>query len=711
MKPPTYRLGDVCVDLDRVRVTRAGEPVDLEPKAFDVLRALLERPDRLVTKDELLTLVWPDTFVTPNVLTRAVAQLRKALGDDAAEARYIETVTKRGYRFIGQLASDDVAPGVEVAIPPVPSSMLKTPPGKAWVLALGGVLAVAILGWLAIPSSPTDSRAAVQVTTKRLTLRNGNNAMPSLSPDGSLVAFVSDVSGNLEIHVAGTTLGSRDIALTDDDGQNREPAWSPDGKWIAFHSRARGGVWIVPATGGPSAQVIEEGSMPAWSADSAWLVFSTTEGGMAGHSQLKAIRRDGTGLRTVTRLGQPLGGHVRPAWSHNGRFIAFTVTNATSTSRAWIVPAEGGHARELPAVGWSDHIAFGKDDRAVYLTGGAPERKALYRLELNVDGAPVGVPTELVVLTSGSFSGLSVSDNDTVAYSVATTDGNLWSVDVQNALAVAEPVRLTGESIRATNPLFSPSASKLAFVQTGTGVQRSIWLMNVDSMDQEALFADGLSASPSWTDDGRLLVLRAMAHEQARLWWFDTRTHRATQLTEVDTNGLNGPRISPDGRDIAYWRLEPNGAMNTWIQAAAGGAPRRLTSDPEAANYPAWSPDGRWLAVEIKRGERTHIGMVSRDGGPIEQLTNAPGQSWPHSWMPDSDSIVFAGEREGVWNVFTVSRSTRAVRQLTHFDSPSGYVRYPAASPDGRRVVFERQIDEGGIWTIDAAAPRGSSSS
>ena len=95
-------FGDIRVDLARMEVTRESQPVALEPKAFDVLRLLIAHRDRLVTKEELLDTVWRDTFVTPNVLTRAVAQIRKGLGDDAHEARYIETVSKRGYRFIAR---------------------------------------------------------------------------------------------------------------------------------------------------------------------------------------------------------------------------------------------------------------------------------------------------------------------------------------------------------------------------------------------------------------------------------------------------------------------------------------------------------------------------------------------------------------------------------------------------------------------------------
>src|SRR5688572_4672098 len=95
-----YEFGDVRVDLARMAAVRGDAAIPLEPKAFDVLVHLIEHRDRVVTKDELLDAVWTGTFVTPNVLTRAVAQIRKALGDETEHARFIETVAKRGYRFI-----------------------------------------------------------------------------------------------------------------------------------------------------------------------------------------------------------------------------------------------------------------------------------------------------------------------------------------------------------------------------------------------------------------------------------------------------------------------------------------------------------------------------------------------------------------------------------------------------------------------------------
>jgi Tol biopolymer transport system component len=113
-----------------------------------------------------------------------------------------------------------------------------------------------------------------------------------------------------------------------------------------------------------------------------------------------------------------------------------------------------------------------------------------------------------------------------------------------------------------------------------------------------------------------------------------------------------------------------------------------------------WSPDGTSLAVELKRGDSTQVGVMDPVTGRIAELTTGRGQSWPHSWAPDGDRIAFAGERDAVWNLYTVSRSTKAVVPLTHFTSSSGYVRYPAWKPRGTRIVFERALETGAVWTM-----------
>ena len=124
-----------------------------------------------------------------------------------------------------------------------------------------------------------------------------------------------------------------------------------------------------------------------------------------------------------------------------------------------------------------------------------------------------------------------------------------------------------------------------------------------------------------------------------------------------------------------------------------------MTIDTEAMSYPLWAPDGQSIVVEIKRGDHTHIGIVAKDGGSVDPLVTDRGQSWPFSFAPDGDRIAFAGARDGVWNIYSVSRRTKTIRQLTNFTSVEGYVRYPSWSHTRDTVVFERAEQRGSLWT------------
>ena len=105
-KLDVFRFDDVRVDVGNAQILKSGQPIAVEPKAFDVLVYLLEHRGRLIDKEELLKAVWRETFVTENVLTREIALLRKALGDRTVDAKYIETVPRRGYRFVSPVTTE-----------------------------------------------------------------------------------------------------------------------------------------------------------------------------------------------------------------------------------------------------------------------------------------------------------------------------------------------------------------------------------------------------------------------------------------------------------------------------------------------------------------------------------------------------------------------------------------------------------------------------
>lgn len=117
--------------------------------------------------------------------------------------------------------------------------------------------------------------------------------------------------------------------------------------------------------------------------------------------------------------------------------------------------------------------------------------------------------------------------------------------------------------------------------------------------------------------------------------------------------------------------------------------------------FPCWSPDGRTIAFEMKRGENIHLAVIPADGGDFRQLTQVAGQHWPYSWSSDNDRILFAGFRSGFWNIWWISVSSGKEMQITNYEKLNAYVRYPNWSPKGDRIVYEYAETTGNIWMID----------
>jgi Tol biopolymer transport system component/DNA-binding winged helix-turn-helix (wHTH) protein len=706
---PVYEFGNARLDPTRMTLIVAGRPVALEPKSFDVLMFLVEHRDRLIGKDELLETVWIDTFVTPNVLTRAVAQLRKALGDDVREPRYIETVAKRGYRFIAPVVTlppgraDGHAtkppPAWTASSPPTPPAAVKRSWRRATSLRALAVVALgAAVGAVAYRMAPRSRvEGIVPPVLERVTTDSGNDFGPAISPDARSIAYVSDRTRHLEIYVAALAPGSLDVPITDDGGENVEPAWSPDGRWLAFHSRKRDGIWIVPATGGTPQQIVEFGSHPAWAPDGERLVFSSYIGGMATQSVLWIVRRDGTGRAQLTKLGNPSGGHRMPSWSRDGRWIVYGVSSGKLLTDLWVISARDGSAHRLASFGSIVDPRFGPGDRFIYWGGALAQwTPAIARLPFDQAAGRAAGPVQTVEpLAGGTVSGLTIARDGTTVLSLSTRDANIWAVDVAaDGGAEGPPVRLTDNIVRNTTPTYSPDG-RLAYTQVAQTM--TTWTMRDDGSGNRPLLTDAETISAGWARDGtRLLVLRAMG-DAGRFAWVDAATRRVTPVA-LAPNGMASPRLSPDDREVAFHVIGADGAMNVWRGTLDGSRRRAVTHDEEAISYPSWSPDGRWLAVEVKRGDRTQVGVVPSEGGRLEFLTDAAGQSWPNDWAPDNDRIVFAGQRDGIWNLYTVSRRTKTLRQMTGFTSPSGYVRWPVWSPRGSRIAFERSIETASVW-------------
>jgi len=143
-----YRFGEFSVDCDQKVLFRHGKPLALTPKVFDTLVILIEDNGRVVPKQELLTRLWPDTFVEEANLTSNIQQLRKSLGDNARAPQYIETVPKRGYRFIAQVQTDDSSPAETSKTRQPPSAMANRRLWWVLISIVGVTIFSSMLVWI-----------------------------------------------------------------------------------------------------------------------------------------------------------------------------------------------------------------------------------------------------------------------------------------------------------------------------------------------------------------------------------------------------------------------------------------------------------------------------------------------------------------------------------------------------------------------------------
>ena len=205
-----FRFDDVILDLEAFRLTRDGQPVHLEPKVLELLGYLVQHRGRLVEKPELQAAIWSDSSVSESSLTRAVAQLRKALADDAREARYVETVPTRGYRFRPEVEVEEGRGGRGTNGEPTrgdPGQGEPTRPPERRIapgLVAAGILLAAAAAFLAahwVRPRSAPPRTFRELHRTLVSTSRGFNGFPAFSPDGSTLAYNSDRSGRLEIYL------------------------------------------------------------------------------------------------------------------------------------------------------------------------------------------------------------------------------------------------------------------------------------------------------------------------------------------------------------------------------------------------------------------------------------------------------------------------------------------------------------------------------
>lgn len=696
-----YRFGNVDIDVANLQLTVGGVIRPLEPKAFRLLQFLLENAGRAVSKEEILAAVWPDVAVTDNALTRAIAQLRKALGDDSKDPRFIETIPTVGYRF---LAEPD--PEVETA-PPQPAAKPSRPP--ALLLAAAAVLVLGIAGY-AFRHSQQPPPAATFQSNYQVTSNSGLDVNAVFSPDGHQLAYASDRSGGFEIHVRPLD-GGRETQVTSNGGQNLYPTFAPDGQAIAYSSYRDPGIYRTPASGGAVERLTKFGAEPVWSPDGKWIVFlshdrptlSTTDYYWpAPDSSLWIVRANGGEPREITPHAKLPGGQAFPSWSPDGKEIRF-VNYHSRVAGLYTYRLEGEVLQkhfEMPAGVTLGSAAFSRDSRRLYYISSKLNGDIgvwLLRLDpstLKPEGPPevvyqpsIGVPRDLAISPDG----------ERIAFSAILSKSQILIQDLKANQPVGEPVDISREtSFRYNMPMWSPDGLALVYTKLPIGRPAQSWVDRLDGTPPVAIGRDNQSLHfPSFQHDGK--VVRHVLRGPTGIDDIQDIGLADGSVTVIPTNTkLIHPSFSFDGQSVAFHTEDPK--HQVWKMDLASRKLTQLTFGPDTHGFANFSHDGAWVQVQRIRGANADVWILPSAGGKLEPVIEYPGQWYAGGWSADGKKILVAGNQGSGWALFAVERATRRLHRITPDLPLRMYLRYPRLSPNGVRLAYEFNESKGNVF-------------
>jgi len=713
-KQRIWEFGPFRLDETERLLLRAGEPVGLTPKVFDTLVALLERSGRLVEKDELMARLWPDTFVDEGALTRNISDLRKALGGE----RYIETVSKRGYRFVAPVreAGDDgaalivektteahiviegeeealtdavnIRAGRSQAAEPATLSIsarhLAISPAKrqkAWhsrwslktrlgvtvgfgVLILGAVLG--LRGFFKPKAPSEETHGAFRTMRVSQFTASGNILTAAISPDGKYVATALDEGGLQTLCVRQVAANTSIVRLT-------RPApveywgltFSNDGAFIYYVSYARNQsgaeLYRLPILGGAPRRIpidIIDTPISFSPAGDRFTYICTYK----GESSLKVADVEGGGIQTLVTRRKPGFFAAYPggaAWAPDGRTIAYAANGLTEgdSQRTRVFVADVGNKaeRRLTEQSW---LAIGR------------------------------------VTWLGDGSGLVISAREQM-----DAPRQLWLVSYPGGSAR----KITNDLLDYDSVSLSADGKSLAAAQTQETFSISVAPhkgsneVSPELSGASEIFSEVGSVRDriSWTPDDRV-VYCSRASGDWDIWIMSKDGSGQRQLT-IDPHNDLFPAVSDDGRFI-FFASDRAGTFNIWRMEIDGSNPTQITRGVKDI-MPEASPDGRWVIYQQGPGfemDDIDIWRVPAGGGASERLTDSLTQRPAVS--PDGRLLAYVYMDEKEWGLAVLALDRREAIKKFPFPSNVGSRAFRWTPDGGSLAYITNEKGASNIW-------------
>ncbi len=729
--PRLIRFGVFEVDLGSGELFKGGHKVRIEEQPFQVLSILLEKPGQLVTRKELQQRLWPqDTFVDfEHSLNVDIQRLRRVLGDSAENPRYIETLLRRGYRFIYPLERLplDTPPPIPSPSPNsmagLSSSLIRPPASlpeaeeKLPKPAQVEVPAVQVALEISPPEGPVveESREAEGLSVVDLWMRT---VLAQFSRNAGRWGLW--LAGSLAVLLVGLTVtwwsGRRPapppelVPLTSYAGWELYPSFSPDGNQVAFswngekqdnfdiYVKLIGSPTPLRLTTDPAADV-----RPAFSPDGRTIGFVRESKEHATFIVIPAIGGPERRVAEVTRTQGPMAAWSMFAWFPDGKWV---VTDGLA-----LLSTETGETRSLtfpPSAASPDFFpAVSPDGRTIAFSRSASLWVSdIYLLELTEDMRPRGEPRRLTSLNGFNSGSAWTPDGREIIFTrtVLGSGGSLWRVPASGA---TEPERLPFSAGEAFFPAISRRGNRLAYHRV-TG-DLNIWRLPLSGPAVASgppvriIASTRADSAPQYSPDGKRIACESDRSGIRGIWISDADGSNAVELFSRTGASYGSPRWSPDGQRIAA-DFEAQGNLDIHVIPASGGNPIPLTTDPADDLSPSWSRDGKWVYFTSNRTGRYEIWKVPAGGGEAIQVTLNGGETAFES--PDGKSVYFtkAFRSSGLWKMPVSggeeSQVLPSVVARAFFLVNEGIYFIPAPGADGKSSIQFMSFATGKVKTV-----------
>ena len=733
----TLRFGDFELDVRAYVLRRRGVQVKLERQPMDLLILLVERRQQLLPRSDIVDRLWgKDVFIDVETgINTAIRKIRQVLDDAAENPGFVETISGKGYRFIGlvdvisgepsaQSATPyQLAPGASpVAIPEHQSnraaaSDVPTSRSDRWHLrwvggaAMGIAMLVLAIPWfLRTHRETTDPVPAMRVV--QLTTLSGYE-YGRVSADGRQVVFEweGEPQSNRDIYVQ--LVGSSEPhRLTTDPADDVAPFWSSDGRQVAYVRRGldpfTGHVRVMSSLGGSDRQVSDFLVMvPAtWSPDDRYLVAGRASPTDAANptNGLYRIPVQGGEPRVLTRPLAPAVDRT-PTFSPDGHRLAFLTCDGPSiggtSCHINVVPVDAGFVpvgspRRVPHVPQTSILGLTWSGDGKSLIFGAADLSVQYLWRVEVDG---NRPPERIEIAGVNALFPSVSaGGDRLVFARLVDNTDVYRFEVGKPARPVAP-----SSVFDGNPQFSPDGQRMAFSSARVANAVEVWVAGADGSEPRQLThgPGRWQGSPAWSPDGRLIAFDSQGNDGSwHIWTVNIQSGFQQQIT-MDSGDQNMPTWSHDG-DWIYFSWKPGNTPDIWQRdiwrVRVGSAAKERVTRGGGGYAGRESADGKTLLYEP--GLRTSPLMAQPLGGGPQSMVIACVLG---SAVAVSDTGIYYVPCPGV----SPPGETTPLRVLdpkTGKDSEVGMLEQYhlglltagfAVSPDGKTILYGRTVSSG----------------